>query len=467
MIKTVDNFISGYPESSRYFFSYDSKDRVYFDKNLEINIEEYLKHKNNHIFHFLKDEENIVKKNESEILISAKRKFDSELKYVFQTGNYVGNFFWDGLKISINSRFSEAFLKRMLNFANDIFLDDVDVSGDNSNNSSTDISKFVLYYLFVQSLESAYLLGLPKCYQATEAHEMKVKGKININAFLRKDIPFLGKVSSTMREQKETQEIIDVIYQALKIIEVTTKSGNKPSPFLNNVLHINRHLKEKRSKENFTSKTINEAIKSKSLLNPLFAPYKKVLNYAKLIIHNHQIENDEKGDKKYYGFIINVAELFEIYISKLLSKEFKDWKVESPKIPLYENNFFKRKIIPDIVMTNDINVIVLDTKYKRMEMNRRSQNGMGDVDQSDFFQINTYMSYYNNHAYNVIAGGLIYPMDKFNHSQCYASEWLGQKNSKFIIDGIDFSEIENNNFHEIEKSFTNRINDLIYPPQVY
>ena len=42
-------------------------------------------------------------------------------------------------------------------------------------------------------------------------------------------------------------------------------------------------------------------------------------------------------------------------------------------------------------MIKDKDVIVFDTKYKKMQMRDRYKNG-GDVDRNDFFQINTYMS---------------------------------------------------------------------------
>jgi 5-methylcytosine-specific restriction endonuclease McrBC regulatory subunit McrC len=135
--------------------------------------------------------------------------------------------------------------------------------------------------------------------------------------------------------------------------------------------------------------------------------------------------------------------------------------VESPELPLYADNFFARKIIPDIVMSRGQDVMVFDTKYKRMKMDGNSQNGMGDVDRMDFFQINTYMSYYQNHNYNLIAGGLLYPMGKFDEDKCYSGDWLGKNDSKFIIDGIDFSQLQGNDFAEIERDFVSRISKLI------
>ena len=262
------------------------------------------------------------------LIISIKK--DGE-NYLAQTGNYVGKFVWQGLEIDIKSRFSNTFLERMLNFANDIFLDDVSITG-NKVDKDFDISKYIIYYMFVQNLEKAFLLGLPKAYKSIEHHEMKLKGKIDINKFIKYDIPFQGKISSVSREQKEIQEIIDVLYKAVKIIDKNNKA------FLKNIAHIKTHLKQYKSNNYVSNETINKALKSKALQNPIFAPYKKVLEYARFIINGNNIEEKNDGKQETFGFIINVAELFEIYITKLLQKEFSDWYVESPKIELYNPN---------------------------------------------------------------------------------------------------------------------------------
>ena len=124
-----------------------------------------------------------------------------------------------------------------------------------------------------------------------------------------------------------------------------------------------------------------------------------------------------------------------------------DGYIESPKIELYNTPqmFYQRKIIPDIVMIKDKDVIVFDTKYKSMNMIGKNKNGAGDVDRNDFFQINTYMSYYQNQNFNVKIGGLLYPIEKSfieNKNICHSETWFGNLNSKFIVDGIDLSNLE-------------------------
>ncbi len=167
------------------------------------------------------------------------------------------------------------------------------------------------------------------------------------------------------------------------------------------------------------------------------------------------MKRKKNGNKECYGFIINVAELFEIYVTKLLQKSFPEWTVSSPKITLYDNPklFFSRKIIPDIVMQKDNDVVVFDTKYKRMNYQGNSSNDMGDLDRNDFFQINTYMTYYQQQGMKLLCGGLLYPLSgEHDLNICHAENWLGNTSVKFLIDGIkvdDNSELlikEEDNF---------------------
>lgn len=459
MLQTVDNYQNILKDTNRYYFKFEMPKK--YEKNaigekLEISLKDYQdeKYTNNIFFTFIKDEEKKKLKNQDDLIISIKK--DDE-NYLVQTGNYVGKFVWDGLEIDIKSRFSNVFLERMLNFANDVFLDDVSVNGKETKD--LDVSKYIIYYMFIQNLEKAFLLGLPKSYRSVKYHEMKLKGKIDINRFIKHDMPFQGKVSSVSREQKEIQEIIDVLYKAVKIIDKSKKFSTK------NISHIKTHLKQHKSNKFVSNDRITKAIKSKALQNPIFSPYNKVLEYARFIINGSNLEQSAKDKKtKTYGFLINVAELFEIYVTKLLQKEFSDWSVSSPKIELYENNFFARKIIPDITMIKDNDVMVFDTKYKRMNMKGRDNFGAGDLDRNDFFQINTYMSYYQNHPnnYNLKVGGLLYPIETaFEKENCYSDNLFGNSQTKFIVDGIDLSSIDENNIKEdipiLEQNFIKRI----------
>lgn len=389
------------------------------------------------------------KEKEDELIINTRMQDDG--LYV-QTGNFIGSFSHNGIDIEINSRFSNKFLERMLNFANDIYVDDVSLG--KSIDAKKNLSKIVIYYLFIQTLERAFLLGLPKEYKDKNYHEAKVMSKVDMAKFIKNDIPFAGKISSANRERQDIGDIVLVLYKALKIVQKESKELIKP------VINALSYLNEIRGPRLVTPNVIHNALNSKALHNPIYTPYKKVLEYAKLII-----ENTKSNGKQNFGFLVDVAELFEIYIRKLLQKEFKDWSVTSPKIELYKDKFFARKIIPDIVMSSGDKVLVFDTKYKRMNMRGKDQYGLGDVDRNDFFQINTYMSYYQNQSKKVIAGGLLYPMEMFSRDRCHSHSWFENLNTKFIVDGIELTNLNEPSIDEIkikENKFISRIKEYIY-----
>jgi hypothetical protein len=87
--------------------------------------------------------------------------------------------------------------------------------------------------------------------------------------------------------------------------------------------------------------------------------------------------------------------------------------------------------------------------------------GMGDVDREDFFQINTYMSYYQQQGMTLLCGGLLYPLSgKHEKDQCHSAHWLGNKAVGFIVDGIQVG----NNIDAVitgERDFIGRITNLL------
>jgi len=300
------------------------------------------------------------------------------------------------------------------------------------------------------------LLGLPKEYQTIEYHEANLKGRININRYIREDMPYKGMLSSTSREQVEVSEIVDVLYCAAKIL------SKEHTSLVKRIKHITQHLKQAGSLNPVSRKTILRAKQAKSLQNPIFLSYKRVLKFAEMIIRSNGLQDNVTGRSNGNGFLIDVAELFEIYTSKLLVINFPEWHVSSPKIPVYEDTFYNRKIIPDIVMLKDDNAMVFDAKYKRMNFNGRTKSGMGDVDRNDFFQIHTYMSYYRT-THNVLVAGLLYPLStKYDKQKCFSNASIVDNKTKFLVDGIELDKITQKDILTSENNFISRIKSYLY-----
>jgi 5-methylcytosine-specific restriction endonuclease McrBC regulatory subunit McrC len=184
-----------------------------------------------------------------------------------------------------------------------------------------------------------------------------------------------------------------------------------------------------------------------------------------MIINLDSLENNAKGKEQTFGFVIDVSKLFELYLIKLLRLHFSnEWEVihEDP-LPVYNHLFYSRNMFPDIVMKKDNKVMVFDAKYKRMKF-RGTKDGIWDLDRNDFFQIHTYISYYKNDGYDVIAGGLLYPMEtKYKQEECLSQTLFGKNNqTKFIVDGIELVNITDiNSIKQSEENFINRIKSAL------
>ena len=82
------------------------------------------------------------------------------------------------------------------------------------------------------------------------------------------------------------------------------------------------------------------------------------------------------------------------------------------------------------------------------------------------------MTYYQQQKLDVIAGGLLYPMESgFNEDHCHSQHWLGNSTTKFIVDGIELHDLQDSdanepifkNIQERERQFINRVANLMRP----
>lgn len=395
------------------------------------------------------------KPDEARLILKLYSKENSEQKkeYIVQTGLYAGILFYKGCKINITTIYGDAFLKRMLNFVNDIYIDNEQVNATKDEIENQFL--FIIAYLFIQSLEKAAVLGLPQQYKKHQERSHKVRGSIDFNDFLKRDIPFQGKLTSTFRERMYVQDIIDVIYLALRKLE---KIFGKE--IHSRLLGLTQLLKQQYSGRFVTYETIQKAKTHQSINNPIYSGFKKVLEYAEIILLDKDLmpEND-KQQLATTGYLFDIAELYELYLEKLLSRSFQDWTVSGQEeIPLYKLKFYKRSMFPDIVMKHRTNgkIVVFDAKFKKMDMMNK------DVDRADLHQIHSYSGYYK---HKLIASGLIYPLSKaINAAEAHSESLYGNDENeiKFIVDGIYVTASHSiKDIIENEAAFIERVSSVI------
>ncbi|WP_336685916.1 5-methylcytosine restriction system specificity protein McrC [Chryseobacterium bernardetii] len=395
---------------------------------------------------------NIADKDKNAFVIKFyKKKINGETHYYIETGQYAGYIHYKGLTInlSLSEKYNHTVLNHLLTYANNISLDSTEIA--TGFNKKTNELEYLLCFMFVQSLEKASILGLPKKYQNIDARITMAKGKINFNSFIKKDIPFNGKISVQYRDRLDIQEITDVLFYTLTIIKNKFSSQS-----IFTVRNIYNDLLPKFSKIKPSTDTIQKAKSNPVLLNPLFMQYKKVIELAELIIKELTPDLKKENREKITGNLYNTSELFEIYIEKILKNNLKNWQINVQKeISIYNGLFYKRKLIPDFVLYNyqKKQYIVLDAKFKTMNYHYY------DVDREDIFQLHTYSYFYHD---NLLLAGLIYPLQKQeeNHQKHIAST-LDKYSNQFGILGIELNK--DSTIESIKKSeiyFTDQINSL-------
>ncbi len=400
--------------------------------------------KSKHIFE--PDEERLILK------LYSKEKNTQEKEYFIQTGLYAGVLFHKGCKFNITTKYGDTFLKRMLNFVNDIYVDNEQTKAKKDETENQFL--FIIAHLFIQSLEKAVVLGLPQQYQKQQERSHKVRGSINFNDYLKRDIPFQGKLTTTFREQKYVQEIVDVLYLALRKLE--SVFGKE---IHSRLLGLSQLLKQRYSGRFANYGVIQKAKTHQTISNPMYSGFKKVLEYAEIILLNKDLmPENEKQNLATIGYLFDIAELYEIYLEKLLSRNFPDWFVSGQvEIPIYQKQFYRRSIFPDLTMKHKTTgkIIVLDAKFKEMKMQNK------DVDRADLHQIHSYSGYYQK---NLIASGLIYPLSKqIDIDKSHFDTLYGNNDNdvRFIVDGVYVYENQTmDELIENENIFIRRMTDL-------
>ncbi|MEZ4912277.1 MAG: hypothetical protein R2774_15620 [Saprospiraceae bacterium] len=416
-----------------------------------------------------------IKNDKEQVVIEITKNND---KYEAKTGNFIGTIYHNGQIIDITCRFGDYFLQHMLNYANDIYVLD-QFFGADTNEKVKSQFQYILAHLFVQKLEkAASVLGFPKAYREQTHRGYDIKGQIDTQHLITHNLPLRAPIQSRYRDQVAVQEIIDVLYKATKIL---SKKFN--SLLVSRISQSVQFMKENRSSAMVTTSYIQKAKSHKALQNPLYRDFIDIINIAEIIINNFILSEKPKGKSETKGYLLDVSELFEIYIAKVLKKNLSDrgWQVSAQeKLSVYEGAFFEREIRPDIVLKKEDDVAVFDVKYKRMQYSGRTQNSAGDVDREDFFQIHTYMAYYQGvKEYNLKLGGLLYPIEAEYKKNTYKS--ILHDKTQFIIDGIKLKELnlkldsENNDqnidnivpiselIRKVENEFSDRIFNYLEP----
>lgn len=356
-------------------------------------------------------------------------------------------------KILIEPRFGNLHLFRMLEEAFNIKLS-YSKNAIKKRDNYQYLIKHLIAFLWLNLLSKANKHGIPKHNEIRYNKSTKIRGRLDVRKSII-PVQVEKKVVSRYTEKIVNPTISKILIKAYKILKKEYSLGT-----------LKTSLSAKNALEQLFTTSSDDLLVSeleyKSInYSVIYKSFKPVVDLSWDIIKKKNFNSNTDSSDESVSFFLDMAEIWEIYLRSILKKHFGKlgWNLKQDKLKVYHDKDFRRTLIPDIILEKNGKVMVWDAKYKRMNFD------YFDYDRADFFQIHTYINYYNQNKL-VVAGGLLYPISKeFNEYRQFknSSNTLfnqGVKKTKYIVDGIDYSDLNDEKIKVEEINFLNRITNL-------
>ncbi|MEG0012181.1 MAG: hypothetical protein RR706_08480 [Muribaculaceae bacterium] len=249
-----------------------------------------------------------------------------------------------------------------------------------------------LYFeLFIIEIENLLHSGLIKKYKKQEANLNSLRGALKFDKHTSKN--FVHKERFYVRHVVYNVEhnLHYIIYKTLNLLYKINSSIHLQNRLNNILLHFPEMPDIKVAKSTFDTIIFNRKTQE----------YKKSIEISKLLLLNYH-PDVTKGSNNVLAIMFDMNLLWEQFIYKSLARE----KLAFKKITAQASTFFwkpeigkRTKMIPDILIEDENNTLVLDTKWKNLNGSNPSPD--------DLRQMYVYHDYYNA---NKVA--LIYPSFK-------------------------------------------------------
>lgn len=312
------------------------------------------------------------------------------------TGNIMGFIGIDKLQIKIKSRFdvgpNDYFLHYMLQKVLSINLFDL-----KHNNEYEDVFDIIIF-MFPYFLKTALRQGIYREYRHFKHNDTNLRGTIDINRHIAKNIPFVGNIAYSTREYSRDNDMTQLVRHTIEFIK-TKKYGKA-------ILNFDRETAEnveliveqtplynKNERNNIVGKNLR--IKNHSY----YTEYRQLQLICLQILRMEEIKYGE-NDQDICGILFDGAWLWEEYVNTILQEygfKHPENKLKKGGIYLFEEQTGIR--YPDFYKDD----MVLDAKYKQLS----SYSRVSEVARDDVHQLISYII-----ALHVEKGGFVAPLQQ-------------------------------------------------------
>ena len=296
-----------------------------------------------------------------------------------QTNNIVGFFGCENNLMKIYSRFVEHNNSKKDYFLYYLIEKTLYINLINLNHFlSLDNTINYLILLFPKFLKEAFKQGLYKEYVTNHYNSQKLKGILDINEFIKSNIPFTGNISYKIREHTVQNKLFYLVRWTIESI--------KKSKFANVIFNDWELRKIITQINSFTNDYNKFSIRRVLILNeknrithPYYLKYRELQDLCIKILNFELIKYDSiNSNKEIYGCIFDASILWEEYINKLLIDKNMGYKHSDNRgkinpIFLFKNSREQPRYID---FFNDNTKTIIDTKYKFLKNNKDDYNQM-------------------------------------------------------------------------------------------
>lgn len=378
-----------------------------------------------------------------------KRGYEVVNECNFFASHYIGRYTYGDYNIIVNPRFGNIFTY-LIGYATNIYLPfgESHISFNNQNSSC-----WLIALLWKAMLNKALTTGqIPKNYETITHNQRNYRGRLALSKHIHTNLCDATRFYCTYKKLSMDTVINRTIRATYKILK-----DKGASVVVAEFEAYDKYL------DSMGVKSFIQNIREIDDINytRLTAPYKSVMELSKTILHNFKAEAaNQDSDKRDVSYFIDVAELWEMYLLKLLQNNLSaEYHVFSPNAyagsKLLDGKI--REIRPDILIEKDGDVVmIIDAKYKNyFQFGAVANNG---ISREDLYQMSTYLYHYGKEGKGIV-GIFTSPVECLEQMLHAFSEnkkhRIGLIN--LAINGVNSIEA----IHQIEYEYINEIRQIL------
>ena len=304
----------------------------------------------------------------------------------FFSSHYIGSYCLNNTRLEILPRFGEDVFNHILGYACNLYIP----KGYSSYALSGRNNDWLIGILWKALLDRALTKGqIPKGYNTITENLKHYRGHLNIQRHIKANLVDESRFFCTYRKLSMDITINRAIRYTYKILQ---EKG------LGDVLKDLSTYDSRLASFGVSDEAIGPSELDNIAYSSLNDIYRPVMRMSRAIISNSSAESSSEGNKTGISYFLDVAELWELYLIKVLQKGLgSEYRVYSPNSLggsfLLDDGI--RSLRPDIIIERAGKIImIIDAKYKRY--NEFGVTSDAGISREDLYQMNSYIYHLGN-----------------------------------------------------------------------